>query len=767
MATTVDPGLVHETDMARETPRQMRLYRLQSRLGLAIVVLAIICGLVTFTILTGLTPVSPSPNVVIGLLVVNLALVAGLIGIIAWRVAGLFIARRRNMAGARLHVRLVSLFSMVALLPALLVSLFASVTLDRGLDAWFSKRTRTIVDNALNVAQAYVQEHGQIIRVDSTGMAREVDQIKHIYDTDQQRFSRILAAQGTIRNLAAVYLLDGDGNTLIRLTAANEPPTEAPSKDAFERAKAGEVAVMQPGETNRVRALVKLKNYPDHYLFIYRYVDPRVLDHLRTAVAGRAEYDSLETRRYGVQITFALMFIGVTLVFLLAAVWSALWVADRLVRPITRLVDAARQVSEGVLNVKVPVRSNEGDLATLGRTFNQMTDQLSSQRDELVNANYQLDERRRFTEAVLSGVTAGVIGLDAKFKITLVNRSAQAFLGTTEEETLSKPLDTVMPEVVGVLERAVKKNSGNAEGHVTVSREGAERTLTVRVTTERSDAKGHGYVVTFDDITELVTAQRNTAWSDIARRIAHEIKNPLTPIQLSAERLKRKYGGEISKDRDIFEQCTETIIRQVGDLRRMVDEFSSFARMPKAVLEIEDVGETVKQAVLLQEVGRGEIEFDVKLPRKPLVTVHDRRQITQAVTNLVQNATEAIEARKEADDTHKGKITVRVQRSGDLARIDVIDNGVGLPGESRQKLVEPYMTTRAKGTGLGLAIVKRILDEHDGRMSLHDAPGLRGKQTGAMVRLEIPLRSTAPSGEKQSETKSKSSAGQVPEDVSA
>lgn len=754
MTTTLDPSLAAEPAPVEEDGQERRIQKLQSSLGLIIVVLAIASGLITFTILTGLTPVSPTPNVVIALMLLNGMLVLALIGVISWRVTALWLARKRNIAGARLHVRMVSLFALVALFPALLVALFASVTLDRGLDAWFSKRTRTIVENALNVAQAYVQEHGQVIRIEATSMARDLDRVRQIYDADPARFRRILAAQAAVRGLAGAYLIKRDKSVVMKVTASQEPPLVSPPDAALAQAQTGEVAVMSPGETNRVRSLVKLGAYDDTYLYIYRYVDPRVLDHVRTAYAGKAEYDSLEMRRYGVQFTFALMYVGVSLVFLLTAIWFGVWVADRIVQPITRLVGAARRVSEGELDVKVPVRRNEGDLATLGRTFNQMTDQLQSQRDDLISANHMLDERRRFTEAVLSGVSAGVIGLDSRCRIKLVNRSAARLLGLAGDKIMGQPLVDVVPEMAAVLDRALRKVSGNAEGQVILKSDGSERTLTVRVTTEYSREKEHGYVVTFDDITELVTAQRNSAWADIARRIAHEIKNPLTPIQLSAERLKRKYSHHIEHDRDVFEQCTETIIRQVGDLGRMVDEFSAFARMPKAVLEAQNLNEIVKQAVFLQQVSRGDVDFELKLPKKPIELLLDRRLIAQAVSNLVKNATEAIEACAAEKKDHRGKITVKVYQRKDNAYVDVIDNGIGLPHENRQRLLEPYMTTREKGTGLGLAIVKKVMEEHHGRITLHDAPG-RG-ECGTLVRLEMPLRS---SGEVRPAAKAKTSAG--------
>ncbi|MEZ5876106.1 MAG: ATP-binding protein, partial [Hyphomicrobiales bacterium] len=380
----------------------------------------------------------------------------------------------------------------------------------------------------------------------------------------------------------------------------------------------------------------------------------------------------------------------------------------------------------------------DGDLATLGTTFNTMASELRSQRDELVGANSTLDERNRFMEAVLSGVTAGVIGVDANGTVNLVNRSAETLLGVKETKLTGKKLPEVIPEFGPHLKRAQKQGRRLATDQITLRRAGSERNFAVRVT---SEGVGKGYVVTFDDITELVSAQRSTAWADVARRIAHEIKNPLTPIQLSAERIRRKYGSAITKDRDIFDQCTDTIIRQVSDIGRMVDEFSAFARMPKPVMEMHDVREIVREAVFLFQVSRPDIEFELDLPDKPVTTMSDQRLLTQAVTNLVKNASEAIDTAVEADPARAGSghITAKVTPKGDRVHITVIDNGCGLPKENRERLVEPYMTTRTKGTGLGLAIVQRITEQHGGKLQLADAPKRNGKVEGASVRMDLPI----------------------------
>ena len=474
-------------------------------------------------------------------------------------------------------------------------------------------------------------------------------------------------------------------------------------------------------------------------------VNPSVIEQLAKTRTLKGEYDQLLEQRAGVQITFALMYTGVSFVFLMSAIWLGLWFADRLVQPVARVLVAARRVSEGDLDAKVDVVEGPGDLKTLGRTFNRMTDDLKDQRNALVSTNNQLDERRRFMEAMLRGVSAGIIGLEPDGRISLVNRSAVTLLGMQENQMMNGALDTVLPLFAPVLHQAMSRAiAGSAEAQIDMKTGGKDRSFIVRVTTEASEEADHGYVMTFDDITELVAAQRNSAWADIARRIAHEIKNPLTPIQLSAERLKRKYTREIVTDRQVFEQCTDTIIRQVGDIGRMVDEFSSFARMPSAVLEPNDLASIVREATVLQRVSAGDFVIDVNVPVEPVMFSFDRRLITQAVTNLVKNAREAIESRQQTSIEPQGHILVEAGRSHGAPYIRVTDNGVGLPKENRHRLTEPYMTTREKGTGLGLAIVKRIMEEHHGELKLSDAPAGFASGLGATVELFFKATADAP-----------------------
>lgn len=707
-------------------------------IGLIVMVLSLCSGAATYLILTGLTPIVPNHTVVVGVLLVNLLLVLAMIGTIAWQVSGLWLDRRRHVAGAQLHVRIVGLFSVIAVVPAILLAVFASVSLDRGLDHWFSFRTKSIIQNSIDVATAYLQEHGQVIRSDTVGMAKDIDEAVKLVQSQPQGFGNFLAAQAAIRALPVAYLIDGNGKVLATAASSPEFPYRAPPKQAMSLAKKGQVIVIAPGQTSVVGAIKSLSNFDDTFLYVIRPVNARVLQQLRATRANVAEYQMLEQRRAGVQVAFGLMYVAMALTLLLSAIWIGMWFANRLVAPIGQLMGAAEEISHGNLGVKVDVNPADGDLAVLGATFNTMASELKSQRDELVGANATLDERNCFMEAVLSGVTAGVVGVDTDGTVNLVNRSAETLLGVKEKKLSGKKLAKAVPEFAPQLKGAEEQNKRAATDQVTLRRGGAERNFAVRVT---SEGAGQGYVVTFDDITELVSAQRTTAWADVARRIAHEIKNPLTPIQLSAERLQRKYGASITKDRDIFVQCTDTIIRQVSDIGRMVDEFSSFARMPKPVMALNDVREIVREAVFLFQVSRADIKFELDLPDKPVMTMSDQRLLTQAVTNLVKNASEAIDTAVEADPDRagSGEITAKVDTEGDSVLITVIDNGCGLPDENRDRLVEPYMTTRTKGTGLGLAIVQRITEQHGGKLRLADAPKRDGKILGASVLMDLPI----------------------------
>ena len=704
--------------------------------------LALLSAFLTFVVLTGLTPIAPTSQVVLCFILINAAIILVLVGIIGREVWQVLQARRRGRAAARLHVQIVSLFSVIAVLPAVLVAIVANVTIDRGLDRLFSGPTREAIQNSLTIARAYTLEHAELIRGDILGMANDIAHARPLYDQDRETFRQLLTASAVARNLPAAMLIDKDRNVLEKAETGVQLNFAPPPPDILSHVNETEPEISVFPE-NYVAAVIRLRAFNDTFLYVARLLDPHVVAQLNKTQASVAEYAEIESRRLAMQVSFALMFAVIALTILMASVLIGLNFANGLVAPIRRLMSAAHIVSTGDLHVQVPVQRSGGDLAQLGETFNKMTQELRTQRDELVNASDLIDSRRRFIEAVLSSASAGIIGVDASGSVGILNRSAEKLIGQAESETLDHALSEVLPELDEMMKTAREGTQRLVQGQITINRAGHERNLSVRVSAEQTSQSRDSYIITLDDITELVSAQRTSAWGDVARRIAHEIKNPLTPIQLSAERIRRKFGKVITEDKAIFEQCTDTIVRQVDDIRRMVDEFSRFARMPKPVMEGEDVADTVRQAVFLMRVGHPDIDIEAEIKDDPMRAQFDRRLISQALTNIIKNATEAIEA-VPAEELGKGRIDVIAARDGDDIVIDVIDNGIGLPKMSRARLLEPYVTTREKGTGLGLAIVGRVLEDHGGRIELHDAADIRPGSRGAWMRLRFAVSGHAP-----------------------
>jgi two-component system nitrogen regulation sensor histidine kinase NtrY len=707
--------------------------------------LALLSAFLTFVVLTGLTAIEPTGVVVVSFILINAATILLLVGIIVSEVWQVMQARRRGRAAARLHIQIVSLFSVIAVLPAVLVAIIANVTIDRGLDRLFSGPMREVIQNSLSIAQAYTNEHAQLISGDIQGMANDIAHARPLFDQDRGTFRELLTASAAARNLPAAMLIDKDRNVLETAQTGIQLRFAMPEPE-FLNGVTETVPSISVFPENYVAAVIRLRAFNDTFLYVARLLDPHVVAQLAQTEASVAEYGQLESRRFSVQVNFALMFAVIALTILMASVLIGLNFANWLVVPIRRLMSAANIVSTGDLHVQVPVHRSEGDLAQLGETFNKMTHELRTQRDDLVNASELIDSRRRFIEAVLSSASAGIIGVDASGSVGILNRSAEKLIGHAESETLDHPLSDVLPELDDMMKTAREGAQRLVQGQITISRDGHERNLSVRVSAEQTSQSRDSYIITLDDITELVSAQRTSAWGDVARRIAHEIKNPLTPIQLSAERIRRKFGRVITEDKAIFEQCTDTIVRQVDDIRRMVDEFSRFARMPKPVMEGEDVADTVRQAVFLMRVGHPDIDIEADIKEEPMRAQFDRRLISQALTNIIKNATEAIEA-VPAEQVGKGRIDVIAARENDDIVIDVIDNGIGLPKVSRARLLEPYVTTREKGTGLGLAIVGRVLEDHGGRIELNDAADIRPGARGAWMRLRFAISGHAPKAE--------------------
>ena len=708
-----------------------RLHRLRlSRvLALLLALAALGSGVATYGVITeaGFTP---DPDTVSKLLVLNLVLLLLLAGVVSWRIFRLWAERRAGLAGSRLHIQFVALFGALAAAPAIIMAVFSALFFNLGVEAWFSERVRVALQESQAVAEAYLEEHRNLIRTDILAMASDLNREAPRFIADQRGFVALVQTQALLRSLPEVVVFDGRGQGVASAGLTLSLRLSFVPFWAMEQANNGELVIFNPdsdngataGLTDRVRALVKLNAYDELFLMVGSFVDPKVIQHLEHNREATQAYTNIEGQRLDLQTRFAAIFLVVALVLLLASIWVGLVLANRLARPIADLVGAAERVRGGDLAARVETSGVSGEVEVLSRAFNRMTSQLETQRRELVEANRQIDDRRRFTEAVLSGVSSGVIGLDSSGRVNLPNRMAATLLSTDVDALVGQDIRATIPELAQLLESA--RAGRPAETQISIQRGDRRRSLFVRVAAQPMENGQSGFVATFDDITELEGAQRKAAWSDIARRIAHEIKNPLTPIQLSAERLKRKYLSEITSDPETFRICTDTIIRHVGDIGRMVTEFSSFARLPAPQIREEDLAELVRQTVFLQRNARPEIAFDVELPRDRLRAAIDPRQIAQAITNLLQNAIDAIDGRDRANgEPPPGRVNIGVAtRDGRLAVV-VEDNGKGLPKEGRERLTEPYMTTRSKGTGLGLAIVKKIMEDHGGHLSLDDREG--------------------------------------------
>ena len=708
---------------------------------IGLLIIALCCAVATYMAFAGIPPFGAEPTATIVLINLDLLVLLALGGIIAFNLVQIWAARRRGSAGSRLHTRLVVRFGLLAIAPTIVVALFSMLFFTFGLQAWFSDQVRTAVNTSLAIAQAYLEEHRRGIEADVLAMANDLNRAAPMAVEEPQRFAEFLVAQGQVRGLPEAVIFTTDGNILSSVDFASRADLDPSrlSNDALDAAMRGEVVLMTTQDEDRVRALVRLDGLQNAFLYVGREIDPKVIGYIEQTSGAVSEYAMLESRLSDLQVTFAIIFVTMALLLLFTAVMLGLQFANGLARPISALIGAADRVRDGDLNAHVDADRTDNELATLSRAFNRMTDQLKAQRTELIQANEQIDRRRRFNEAVVAGVSAGVIGLDPNGSIHLANETAARLLDKTPEALRGAALANVAPDMAPIMRLARRRPAGFIETQVTVERNSELRNLIVRVATERVDSQINGYVVTFDDITELGAAQRKAAWADVARRIAHEIKNPLTPIQLSAERLKRKYLKQISEDPDTFRLCVDTIVRQVDDMRRMVDEFSSFARMPAPKMEEVDLRTVCAQAVVLQRTAHGAIRFVYDLPEAPIRLSCDAQQLGQALTNMLQNAIDAIEGRDgPAEDLPQGRIDISIEADTSAARVTISDNGRGLPTQERHRLTEPYVTTRAKGTGLGLAIVKRTVEDHRGELILADRP-----TGGASVTLVLPFNRSA------------------------
>ena len=768
-----------------------RVIRRVSRLKTAMVLAcaALVLLITTFVVLARGLSFAYRPQVEAMVFLLDFIVLILLGAIVIIRVGRMLAERRTGLAGARLHVRLITLFGVVAVAPTVVIGGLAALFFHFGIQIWFSNRVNTALTEARDVAAGYLQEHNDNIRTEAFALANIIitanndEMYRHGVDLmrDPGQLGMMLDVEATERGLNEAVVFDSYTNKVVAsggLAALQGKQLALPPKDATTLARTNDVAILDSPDERTVRAVVSLGPSTGLMLVITRPVDAKILEHMRRTDAVVSEYQRLDAHRTAIQISFVLIFALLSLLVLSIGMLTGLVLAKQITQPLGLLILAARRISEGDLSVRVPeVRGRDGrkddEVGTLSRAFNRMTDQLSTQRTELMVAYEQIDERRRFTETVLSGVSAGVIGLDSGQVIELPNRAASRLLQRDLDSCIGQSLRDIVPEFGVMLDqvRAEPGQAHTAEVQIDVAERNAVlgegpsvgtsgRTLLVRIVGEQRSDESTGYVITFDDITALLAAQRKAAWADVARRIAHEIKNPLTPIQLSAERLKRRFLREISSDPETFGQCVDTIVRHVSDIGRMVDEFSSFARMPQPVLRDEDLSRLVREALVLQRNAHPEILYDTSQmpPRGPMVHC-DRRLIGQALTNLLQNAADAVamaaREREDAQDTGdgtegngaggdqhgmQGRIRVVIATAGGEAAVQVIDDGIGLPSVDRHRLTEPYITHKPKGTGLGLAIVKKIMEDHTGGIRLEDRPDGRG----TVSTLTLPVRDSAP-----------------------
>ncbi|MFN3514406.1 MAG: ATP-binding protein [Phenylobacterium sp.] len=709
---------------ARRTPAAQLWRALQSRyvLGggyaLAALLTAVAILLAAAPPETG--PLAPASKNILTILAFNLALILALALQVGLRLLGL--ARARSDAAARLHLRFVTLFAAAAVAPAVVVALFYGVLVNQGVENWFSDRVQTVVENSATVARSYVEEQKRYIGDHVSLMAVDLNRAAPALQSSPVTFSHFLAYQASYHAFPAAYLIDREGRILARAESEEAPRFAVPPPSSFEAADEGDIFV----STDLARALYRLAAFPDAYLYVTRPVEAGIVDHLIGADRSLAAYRDAAESRARIQAVFALAYMETAMLVLVGAVWLGLGAANAISGPVGRLVQAAGRVSAGDLSARVDAERDPEEIAVLSRAFNKMTHDLHVQQAALKRAGDEAEQRRQFIETVLAEVSAGVVGLDAEGRVSAANRQAAVLLGA-EGEMRGRTLSDIAPEFAAIAEGALR--GGEAEEEVDVVRGPDSRRLRVRAS--RSEG---GLVLTFDDITRLVSAQRNAAWRDVARRIAHEIKNPLTPIQLSAERIRRKFRkGVAEEDLEVFDRCTDTIVRQVGDIGRMVDEFSAFARMPAPKFAPQDAAELLRAAVFAQRVATPDIEVDLAEPTPEVALTADGRMLAQALTNVLKNASEAVGARMAQSPRHKGRILARLESNTDGVAFVVEDNGVGLPEKDRDRLTEPYVTTREKGTGLGLAIVKRILEDHGGELVLGDAT--RGQGARAVLKL--------------------------------
>ena len=706
-----------------------RLLRLES-LAYILLILTFGIGIVTFATLSSVENLSNQTNNLLLLLTSAAGALILLIFIVGRQLFQLWQERKKEIAGSQLHLRLALLFGGITVIPSILVAFFAVSVLDYSLRGWFAERISTAVSESVTIADAYLEEHASSVRGQILAMANDINREAPQLISNTANLNEFITNQAGIRNLSESVVIDGTGQIIAKSRFSFALSFVDLRPDWLERARTGEVVIVRTPGNTKLQALVKLNAFVDAYLFVGRFIDSAVIEAVDQTRLAASDYQSLSFSQVDLQISMAVIFAVVALLMLLSALWIGLNLANSIVEPLGGVIAVAEDVQAGDLSSRVDIDPSLIEISHLGESFNSMLDDLASSQQQLVHANKQLDQRRQFTEAVLAGVSSAVIGLNQNGEITLPNQSACQLLGQNAHAIIGKPLTDILPEFTALLERAKKTKALAREAQIAVRLQGHQFTLQGRVSTEKIDGRIIGYVVTFDDITDLLSAQRKAAWSDIARRIAHEIKNPLTPIELASDRLMKKFRPDDDKAATQFDEYVKIISRQVGDIGRMVDEFSNFARMPTSILQPQDLQEIVAGQFDLIEVEHPEITFSKDVPESKIWVDADAGLLRQALTNLLQNASEAVgEAGIKSPEV---KMSLLIE--ADKAIISVSDNGAGFPEMNLDDLIEPYVTTREKGTGLGLSIVQKIVQDHNGSLKLANAP-----DRGAVVTIELPL----------------------------
>ncbi len=693
---------------------------------------AIVFAIATFLAINDLEKVIFKRENVRTFLAIDSVILIALVIMVVRRLVDLWFKRRRKLAGSRLQVRLVWVLSLIALTPTLVVSLGSALFIKSGVEVWFSENTSKAINQSVIIAEAYILENRKSIEADVRAVASQLqNRLTLLRSGNRKTFENALTFFSEARGLSEAIVIDGRQVILAASPLSETLTSDGPFElDILNRARAGEVVLARGSDEARVRAVMRLDIITDTYLAVGRLVDPRVIGYAERVRKAREDYEKLEAERPSIEIGLAMVLILMALLLLAMAILIGLLFSNRLVSPISQLVMATARVRTGDMTVRVEEGKKDDEFGMLGRAFNRMTSQLENQRKKLIEANQQLDMRRRFTETVLAGVSSGVIGVDKNLNITLPNKSACILLNIEKDEFIGSPIIDILPEFKDLINLSISRNGQLTEGEIPVYRKGNFQQFFVRVSGDKHDSVDGNYVITFDDISELVSAQRRAAWSDIARRLAHEIKNPLTPIKLSAERLNKKYMDQIKDDKNTFEKCTDAIVRQVDEIGRMVDEFSNFARMPSPEFNIENLVEIISEVCFMQKQANQNIFFHINKTHDKIFINCDRRQVSRALTNIIQNSAEAIRS----ENSNKGNISISVSKDKTKIILIINDDGPGLPMALIGKLTEPYVTTRIRGTGLGLAIVKKIMEDHDGLFTIEN-----NKDAGATAKLTFYL----------------------------